>query len=177
MRKLIYYLTKDYERYKGKGRIPLKIKYQHIVFRLGFYGYHCINNKLAKIFIMLLYYPLKITCYFMGVDEMPHYSVYVDEGLRVPHGFGSVKISPAAKIGKNVTLLHNVTIGVIENEDYAFGDIEIKDDVYIGCGAAIIGKCKIGNNVSVGANALIVNKNIPDNSICLGQQAVVQPKK
>ena len=37
------------------------------------------------------------------------------------------------------------------------------DNVYIGCGAKIIGNVKIGNNVRIGANC-VVTRDVPDNA-------------
>jgi len=52
---------------------------------------------------------------------------------------------------------------------------EIGDNIYIGCGAVIIGKTKIGNNVRIGANAVVVDMIIPDNAtVCSPKAAIVR---
>jgi serine O-acetyltransferase len=43
----------------------------------------------------------------------------------------------------------------------------IGDNVYIGAGAKIIGKCKVGNNVRIGANT-VVTTDVPDNATVVG---------
>lgn len=173
MKRYLFYLKSDLARDRN---ISLKVKYQLVVFRLGFYGHHCLRNRIAKIAIMSIYNVLKVSCYIIGINELPYYPVYVGEGLKIPHGFSSTVLSQYAKIGKNATIYHNVTIGVIENRNYKYGDILIGNDIYIGCGATILGKCKIGNNVTIGANSLLINQDIPDNSIVFAPKAVFKPK-
>lgn len=78
-------------------------------------------------------------------------------------GLGIV-IHSNTKIGNNVTVAQNVTIG------RNFGDKgvpEIGDDVYIGAGSVVFGEIRIGNNVIIGSNSLI-NKSIPDNCTVVG---------
>ena len=58
---------------------------------------------------------------------------YIDEGLVIIHGYNIV-INPLVRIGKNCTMLHEVTIGAIKG-----GIPTIGDNVFIGCGAKILG--------------------------------------
>lgn len=83
-------------------------------------------------------------------------------GLYIAHGT-SCQVY-ANKIGENLWMHQNVTLGMIGE-----GRPEIGDNVYIGPGAVVLGGIKIGNNVRIGANAIVVD-NIPDNSV------VVSPK-
>jgi serine O-acetyltransferase len=86
-------------------------------------------------------------------------------------------ISHHARLGKNLTIFHDVTIGVNENEETFPGDIIIEDDVLIGAGAKIIGKCKIGRGSKIGANALIVSETIPEYSLVVAPKAIIIPSK
>lgn len=173
MKKFYRYLRSDLNRELHMG---VRIKFQLLVYRLGFYSEYSQKKGIAKLIILFIYRCLKIVCRMLGANEFPMKEVYIGEGLRIPHGFGSISISQFAKIGKRATIFHNVTIGVIENEAYKFGDISIGDDVYIGCGATILGKCKIGNNVTIGANSLIVGKDVPDNSRVFAPLACIKVK-
>ena len=87
-----------------------------------------------------------------------------------PHGINGIFISRKAIIGKNCTIFHQVTIGsnTLSSSKHC-GAPRIGDNVYIGCGAKIIGGVNIGNNVRIGANCVVV-EDIPDNS------TVVLPK-
>lgn len=87
-----------------------------------------------------------------------------------PHGIKGVFVSNGAIIGSNVVIFHQVTIGSNSLSDSKNnGSPIIGDNVYIGCGAKIIGKVRVGNNVRIGANC-VVCEDIPDNS------TVVLPK-
>ena len=74
------------------------------------------------------------------------------------HGLNGIVIAGGAKIGRNVTISHQVTIGRSRG-----GAPIIGDNVYIGPGAKIFGDIKVGNNVNIGANC-VVFQDIPDNS-------------
>lgn len=81
-----------------------------------------------------------------------------------PHGFQGVFISEGATIGKNCVIFHQVTIGSNTLQDSGkVGSPTIGDNVYIGCGAKIIGNVHVGNNVRIGANC-VVSKDVPDNA-------------
>ncbi len=82
-----------------------------------------------------------------------------------PHGLHCIHIAAGCRIGKNVTIFQNVTIGQ-SKEKYPM----IGDNVIIGAGANIIGDVKIGNNIRIGAGA-VVTFDVPDNSTVVGQKA------
>jgi len=92
--------------------------------------------------------------------EIPR-TAQIGEGFYIGH-FGGIIISPAAKMGKNVRISHQVTIGVSGDKENR-GVPVMGDNIYIGPGAKIFGKITIGNNVRIGANA-VVYKDVPDNS-------------
>ena len=81
-----------------------------------------------------------------------------------PHGFTGIFISEGAKIGKDCVIFHQVTIGSNTLPgSRGRGCPTIGDNVYIGCGAKIIGNVRIGNNVRIGANC-VVTQDVPDNA-------------
>lgn len=88
-----------------------------------------------------------------------------DGGLYIAHGTSSQLY--ANKIGKNLWMHHNVTLGMIGE-----GRPEIGDNVYIGTGAVVLGGIKIGNNVRIGANAIVID-DIPDNAVVVSPKARV----
>lgn len=90
----------------------------------------------------------------------------------LPHGLNGIVISRKSVIGKNATILHQVTIGtkITSIKSTSLEDTlapVIGDNVYIGAGAKIIGNIHIGNNVLIGANA-VVTQNIPDDCTVVG---------
>ena len=82
-----------------------------------------------------------------------------------PHGLNGIVVSDQARIGKMVTILQQVTIGVKSAE--VKGAPFVGDCVTIGAGAKLIGPIHIGNGVTIGANA-VVTKDIPDGATVIG---------
>ncbi len=89
-------------------------------------------------------------------------STQIGEGLYIGH-FGNITISDGTKIGKNVNLSQQITIGTSGNGEKN-GCPTIGDNVYIAPGAKLFGKISVGNNAKIGANAVIF-KDIPENAI------------
>ena len=98
------------------------------------------------------------------------------EGCPVfPHGISGVFISAGASIGTNCTIFHQVTIGSNTLPDSRHqGAPAIGDNVFIGCGAKIIGGITIGNNVCIGAGC-VVTRDVPDNSTVVMPNFLVLP--
>ena len=88
------------------------------------------------------------------------------------HGINGIVIAGGAKIGRNVTIFHQVTIGRSRGKAPVIGD-----NVFIGPGAKIFGGIHVGNNVKIGANC-VVFEDVPDNStIVLGKPRVIEHDK
>lgn len=84
-----------------------------------------------------------------------------------PHGPLGIFISNSAHIGKNCVIFQQVTIGSNTLKgSKSNGAPTIGDNVYIGCGAKIIGNVHIGKNARIGANAIVV-KDVPANSVTI----------
>lgn len=90
----------------------------------------------------------------------------IQGGFNLVHGYGTT-INGSSVIGRNCTVLHNVTIGVGRG-----GCPVIGDNCFIGTGAIIIGKVKIGDNVKIGAGT-VVTKNVPSNATVVGSASRV----
>ena len=84
-----------------------------------------------------------------------------------PHGIQGIFISNTAKIGKDVVIFQQVTIGsnTIPGSKHT-GSPTIGDRVYIGAGAKIIGEITVGDNCRIGANA-VVYEDMPPNSVAV----------
>jgi serine O-acetyltransferase len=94
-----------------------------------------------------------------------HPGATIGKGLFIDHGMGVV-IGETAIIGNNVTMFHGVTLGGTGKEKRKRHPT-IEDNVYIGCGAKILGNITIGENSKIGANAVVL-KDVPKNATVVG---------
>lgn len=91
-------------------------------------------------------------------SEIP-FSLIFRKDVAFPHAVGIV-IAEQAKIGKNVVIWSNVTIGGKEKDGKTFYPV-IEDDVQIMSGAKIIGGITIGKGAKIGAGVLITKDVLP----------------
>ena len=136
-----------------------------IIFRFGQWLLR--QNVGVKLLLLPIYYMQhhRITGRWgISIERMTQ----IGEGFYIGH-YGGIFVSAEAKIGKNVNISQDVTIGVAGKGDNRGYPI-IGDNVYIAPGAKIFGKIKIGNDVKIGANA-VVYKDIPDGAtvVSLGE--------
>ena len=100
-----------------------------------------------------------------GADIHP--GAEIGGGLRLTHTSGIV-IGSGAKIGSNVTLLHEVTLGGSSrgffDETFTDGFPTVGDDTKIGAGAKLLGPITVGRGSFIGANAVLA-KDVPDGEI------------
>lgn len=98
-------------------------------------------------------------------SEIP-LSLILRRDVFFPHAVGIV-ISNKVKIGKNVTIFSNVTIGG-KKEGRFKGFPVIEDDVVIYAGVCIIGGINIGKGAIIGANATII-RDVPAGSVIVNE--------
>jgi serine O-acetyltransferase len=139
---------------KGKGSLNrlISLLVNQKDFRAQFY------LRIGKTRVLLRLLLPDIKCYsFEGCE--------IGGGWVLMHGFGVV-LNGGAKIGKNCTMYHGVTVGTINMKTFPV----IGDDVFIGAGAKILGDVKVGNHVKIGAGAIVVD-DVPDSCTVVGQKA------
>jgi len=93
-------------------------------------------------------------------------------GLYTPHPYGIVV--GAAKLGANVSILQNVTIG--RRAAGHPGDPILEAGVDVSAGAVIVGAVTIGEGATIGANAVVL-KDVPQHSMALGVPAKIVAKQ
>ena len=116
--------------------------------------------------------------FLTGIEIHP--GADIGYGFMIDHGMGVV-IGETTKIGNNVTLYHDVTLGGRKFYDENGKKLEkrhptLGDNVTIGSGAQILGPITVGNNVKVGSNAIVI-KDIPANSTVVNAPAYIVVKK
>lgn len=107
------------------------------------------------------------------LDIHIHEKAEIGPGLCIYHGSGVV-IGNGVVAGKNLTLHQGVTLGNRIGSKKTDWDSfpKLGDNVFIGCGASILGNITIGNNVKIGAHALVLN-DVPDSCIAMGIPAKI----
>jgi len=96
--------------------------------------------------------------------------------LAITHGWGTV-VSENTVVGRNVTLLHGVTLGrrdrvAADGSRTVTGSPTIEDEVWIGPHATIIGPVTIGRGSRIAGGAWVC-ESVPAYSIVLGNPARV----
>ena len=94
-----------------------------------------------------------------------HPGATIGKNFFIDHGNGVV-IGETTIIKDNVTIMHGVTLGGT-GKDKEKRHPTIGNNVFIGCGAKILGNISIGDNVKVGANTVVLN-NIPNDVTVVG---------
>ena len=105
--------------------------------------------------------------FLTGIEIHP--KANIGKNLFIDHGMGVV-IGETSKIGNNVTIYHNVTLGGIAPSINSNDQRDMKrhptleDNVVVGSGAQILGPITIGENSLIGSNS-VVTKNVSEKSI------------
>ena len=108
--------------------------------------------------------------FLTGIEIHP--KAEIGKNLFIDHGMGVV-IGETSKIGDNVTIYHNVTLGGISPSINSNDQRDMKrhptleDNVVIGSGAQILGPIVIGKNSLIGSNS-VVTKNVTEKSVMAG---------
>ena len=101
-----------------------------------------------------------------------HPAATIGRRLVIDHGMGVV-IGETAKVGDNVTLYHDVTLGGIAPSIDSAAQKSVKrhptleDGVIVGSGAQVLGPITVGANARVGANAVVV-KDVAESCTVVG---------
>jgi serine O-acetyltransferase len=89
---------------------------------------------------------------FTGIEIHP--GAQIGSKFFIDHGMGVV-IGETAKIGDNVTIYHDVTLGGTSWSE-GIRHPQLGNDVVIGAGAQLLGPIHIGDGARIGSNAVVV---------------------
>jgi serine O-acetyltransferase len=160
--------SEDIARYKSMGHTGRRLLLDPAVWAISIYR---LGNWLytEKPFI-LLRVPLKIVYFFAYMFSELVMEMCLDPQAKIGGGLfiahiGGIHINPQAIIGSNCDIAHRVTIGASAMGRQ--GSPTIGNNVYIGTGAALVGKIKIGNGAKIAANTLVIT-NVPDGATVMG---------
>jgi serine O-acetyltransferase len=94
----------------------------------------------------------------------------IGDGLYIGH-YGSIILSPEARIGHNCSLAQNVTIGIAGGGE-GRGAPTVGNRVFIGAHSVIVGRITVGDDVVVCAGS-VVNRSVPARAVVMGNPARV----
>jgi serine acetyltransferase/CelD/BcsL family acetyltransferase involved in cellulose biosynthesis len=94
-------------------------------------------------------------------------SVELGEGTELAYGGLGVVLHERTKIGRYVTIGHDVTIG---GRSRRWGVPVVGDRCVIGAGAKLLGPISVGESSVIGANAVVLD-DVPPNSVMVGLPA------
>ena len=133
--------------------------------------FHRVANFFAKAkFDIIAKIISQFSRFLTGIEIHP--KTEIGKNLFIDHGMGVV-IGETSKIGDNVTIYHNVTLGGIAPSINSNDQRNIKrhptleDNVVVGSGAQILGPIVVGKNSLIGSNS-VVTKNVIEKSVMAG---------
>ena len=137
-----------------------------------------LNKENAHIILKIFGIKITLKSPFINPVEdccsIPDLKELKKKNVNFPHPFGIV-INKNAKIGKNVTIYQNVTIGRSKFKNEKTCTPMIDDNVTIFANAVLLGDIKIGKNVIIGAGSVVLN-DVGENCIAAGNPAKVIKK-
>jgi serine O-acetyltransferase len=93
--------------------------------------------------------------------------VVIGKGFHIIHA-ATIFIHPGVVIGDRCGIMHNVTLGTNMSPEVPV----IGNDVFIGCGASVLGGVRVGDGARIAANSLVIN-DVPPGSFVAGVPARV----
>lgn len=139
-------------------------------YRIINYTHKEFNNFFGKILTKILNSIWDVIKMLLNINCQISYKATIGANIRLLHIGEGVIISSKSVIGNNVTIYHQVTIGINEFLKSENQKIVIGDNCYISAGAKVI-SCKLGENVKVGPNA-VVYKDIDSGSKIFVQEII-----
>ncbi|WDI78425.1 serine O-acetyltransferase [Candidatus Purcelliella pentastirinorum] len=145
---------------------------------LYFKGYHALQSYRITHWLwdkhrysLALYLQNKISSLY-AVDIHP--AACIGYGVMFDHATGIV-VGETTVIENNVSILQSVTLGGTGKDNVGNRHPKVREGVYIGAGAKILGNIEIGKESKIGAGSVVL-KSIPPNSTAAGVPANIVGK-
>lgn len=133
------------------------------------------NSKIADLYLFCRRKQFRLAAKLLGLLLGCDIRCKIPARLFLPHPTGIV-VDTDCVLGDDVVLLQQVTLGV--QHPYGrlvkeFRDPVLKDGVYVGPGAKILGRVTIGEWSVIGANA-VITCDVPAYSIAVGHNKILK---
>lgn len=136
---------------------------------------HALYVKKSRVRLKLMIFAKNCLFVFLSLDAQISYKAEIGHHIRLPHSAMGVVISPYAVIRNNISIFHQVTLGVNENLPVDKQRIIIEDNCYLSAGSKII-SCRVGAGSKIAPNA-VVFKDVPENSLCFSVNQIKSLEK
>jgi serine O-acetyltransferase len=137
------------------------------------------NPKLANLYLSCKRHKWRIPAKLIGTLIGCDIGCTIPDRFFIPHPNGVV-VDTLCQISNDVVLLQQVTLGGLNpyhDSTIRVEDVDpiLKEGVYVGPGAKILGHITIGEWSIIGANA-VITKDIPPFSIVVGYNKILEKK-
>ncbi len=105
--------------------------------------------------------------FWTGVEIHP--GARIGRRCFIDHGTGVV-MGETVEIGDDCVLFHNVTLGGT-GKHRGKRHPTLRDNVYVGTGAVVLGPVTVGSNSKIGANCVVRMRDVPPNCTVVGVPA------
>ncbi len=129
-------------------------------------GFHRVAHALFRLDLFFLARLVNHVARFLTAIDI-HPGATIGRNFFIDHGF--TVIGETARIGDNVTIYQNVTLGGTNPANGIAGKRHptLEDGVIIGSGAQVLGPITVGPRAKVGANA-VVTRDVPEGAVMVG---------
>lgn len=129
-------------------------------------GYHRIAHRLYRAELFFLARAVNHWARFLTGNDI-HPGATIGRNFFIDHGFSV--IGETAKIGNDVTIYQNVTLGGTDPAGGVGGKRHptLADGVIVGAGAQVLGPVQVGARARIGANA-VVTKDVAEGAVMVG---------
>ena len=137
------------------------------------------NSKLAELYLSVLRRGWRIPVRMVECIVNSQIACKIPQRLFIPHPIGIVT-GTCCELGEDVVILQQVTLGgrypyYCPSRNPEKMDPVIKQGVYIGPGAKVLGHVTVGEWSIIGANA-VITADIPPYSIVVGHNRILDRK-